>query len=382
MTNETEVNIAVVTDSEALYYLLSSEKHPWPCKISRVDSGTSPEETRDVDMAVLDLQGSEEPLERIKKFYERFNNTQTLHILFNFPKDLVNNISLSKYHDMSILYAPATGQDLQKRISVLGEYVHQYKVIQQEAFELDKENAILSTYFSQDIRDYILNNYMTSDSGGIKTQATIMFFDIRESTRIAESLPPDTFAEFVSSLFEDVCKAIYDNHGSVNKYLGDGILATFGIPVFFNNDNFNAIKAAVDIRECIRKFNENLPGYLDKPIDFGIGIASGKVFAGNLGSSYRVEYTVVGDPVNLASRLESLTKYANVDVLVAGDTVNDLLDSLDVKKVRFNKIRGKINEVDIYYLRGIQDNLQFSAGLSEEELKATHANTAGEIDFF
>ena len=215
--------------------------------------------------------------------------------------------------------------------------------------KLQREKKLLSKYFSEDMVEEILKEDQTTNLSGTNLTASILFYDLRNSTGLGEKLTPKLFAEFLSEMFTDIMDLVYGNGGSVNKLLGDGMMATFGAPVSSGVDAFNAVNTALQIREYLATFNDVRPDYLTEPIHAGIGVATGKVFAGNIGSVRRIEYTLLGDPVNTASRLESLTKEAKVDILIDGNTREALGNKIKVNQVKFN-IRGKINTIDIFHL--------------------------------
>jgi len=118
------------------------------------------------------------------------------------------------------------------------------------------------------------------------------------------------------------------------------------------------VEAALAIRQHLYNYNEYaLPEYLETPISIGIGISTGKVFAGNFGSVHKVEYAVLGDPVNLASCLESLTKLARTDILIDGPTRDAIQKHYKLQQYKFEKIRGKLRQVRVY---GIADKLEIT----------------------
>lgn len=216
-----------------------------------------------------------------------------------------------------------------------------------------EERGRLERFFSRDILDHVLERKIEDKLGGNRQFATIVFFDLRGSTAIAEKLDPGVFAEFLSMIHTDIMDLVYGNHGSVNKLIGDGILATFGVPSSAGNDALNAARCAVQIREYMKVFNEVRPDYLTAPVEFGIGIASGEVFAGNTGSVRRMEYTVLGDAVNLAARLDSIAKAARVDIIIDGTTRNLLSEHVRVQRVRLDRVRGRMQKVEIFFLRDL-----------------------------
>jgi adenylate cyclase len=253
------------------------------------------------------------------------------------------------------LIKPFNRDILKFRINNTLEKVLQEKKMIELTLKLEREKTLLRKYFPEDVVEEILNETIVPEIGGISVVATILFFDLRGSTSIAEKKHPSEFAEFLSLIFTDIMDLIYGHSGSVNKLLGDGILATFGCPLYSENDISNALKCAIAIDGYFDIFNSLNSGFTENPISFGIGIATGRVFAGNVGSFKRMEYTVLGDPVNIASRLESTTKELGVKILVDSNTVNDE----DAKQFLFKKsdkntIRGRHGEVEIYELAGLK----------------------------
>lgn len=249
-----------------------------------------------------------------------------------------------------VLRTDATNQELAMRIRTLMDLKRARLEVEWMKQQLKNERRLLTKYFSEDIVEGILQDERATSLSGRHQEATIMFFDIRRSTTIAENLEPQVFAEFLSEFFTDIMDLVYGNHGSVNKLLGDGIMATFGCPIPTANDVLNAAKCALQIRNHLATFNDVRPDYIKEPIRVGLGIATGKVFAGNIGSVRRMEYTVLGDPVNLASRLEGMTKKAGVDILIDGNTRHRLGNLIKCRKVQHQGVRGKLQEVEIYAL--------------------------------
>jgi|WetSurMetagenome_2_1015567.scaffolds.fasta_scaffold203022_2 adenylate cyclase len=223
--------------------------------------------------------------------------------------------------------------------------------------ELEANNArqrtSLEKYFPSNVVERILSDEPTDSLRGEHLEATILFFDLRASTKIAESLEPIVFSEFLSELFTDIMDLIYGNGGSVNKLIGDGIMATFGCPFSLGDDAFRCAKSALDIKEYLHTFNDVRPDYLKDPVSAGIGIATGKVFAGYVGSVRRMEYTVLGDAVNLSSRLESLTKEYSGSILMDRNTLEKIASKTLFSTVGSIDIRGKNEPVDIFTLNGL-----------------------------
>jgi len=203
---------------------------------------------------------------------------------------------------------PIRNAELFFRMKRVLDFNKQQQQLEETVQKLDEANANLiedkkrlSKYVSEDLVKKILTGDVSTKFGGTHIQASLMFFDIRNSTSIAEALEPNKFSEIISLLFTDLMDIIYGHKGSVNKLIGDGIFATFGCPISTGQDSFNCTQCAIRMFECLETFNEFRPKYLKNPITAGIGIATGKVFSGNIGSVRRMEYTVLGDAVNIAS---------------------------------------------------------------------------------
>ena len=219
--------------------------------------------------------------------------------------------------------------------------------LREERRDFFSNSMLMMNYMSDDLMHFV------QDTGEdplatAKRKATILFFDLRNSTGIAEQMDSATFASLLSDLYTDIMDLIYGNHGSVNKLLGDGILATFGCPVAVGNDAVNAVNTALQIQDYLNTFNDVRPEFLIEPIRAGIGIATGIVFTGVLGSVRRQEYAVLGDAVNIASRLEGYTKTAGCPILIEDITYADVKDSFTCSRVTQACLRGKEKKITIY----------------------------------
>lgn len=250
-----------------------------------------------------------------------------------------------------ILLKPLRITELTIRIQNVLELRKNRADLREANAKLEREKKRLLRYFSEDFVTAMLNDEISAELGGISVDATILFMDIRNSTGIAEQIGPQKFAEFVSMIFTDVMDLIFANRGSVNKLLGDGILATFGCPVPSEKDAENAVKTASQIREYFQVINEaRAHEDIGGDIGFGIGVASGKVFAGNIGSFRRMEYAVMGDPVNLAARLQELSKTLSVDIVIDGTTKSKIPASYAVRDSGVKNVRGRHGEVEAWIL--------------------------------
>jgi len=212
----------------------------------------------------------------------------------------------------------------------------------------------LSRYFSKDVIQSILSENISAAAGGEIAKCTMMMFDLRGSTSLAEELGPSKFFAFVSEFFSDLTDLIFNNGGSISKFTGDGFLVTFGLRKYTEQATRDALACAFKIRDHIELFNQFPSADLKHGIEYGMGLTTGEIFAGNIGNVHRLEYTILGDPVNLSARLESLTKRAKVDILMDAETRRILGHSVSVKKLSTNSIRGKKQLVNIFYPVGMR----------------------------
>jgi class 3 adenylate cyclase len=216
------------------------------------------------------------------------------------------------------------------------------------------DSILLSRYMSEDVLGFVKKTGKNPLESSKRT-VTVLFFDIRNSTGIAEKLDPETFAEFLNDILKDIMDLIYGCKGSVNKIIGDGLMATFGAPIRTDRDALNAVEAAQKINRYLRTFNDVRPGYLGEPVAAGVGLATGMVFAGVIGSVHRQEYTVLGDAVNIASRLENLTRRSGEKVLMDEATYTAVKNIFSCRKVFNGRIRGRSGSMLVYGLKSSRD---------------------------
>lgn len=246
-----------------------------------------------------------------------------------------------------VIVKPLRHAEFLLKIKLWFDRAHERIKLNESHSRLEAQSKIMSQYFSDDIIEKITASGAMMEPEIIK--ASIMFFDLRSFTSLSESLDPHDVANLLNILFTDLMDLIFSHGGSVNKFIGDAIMATFGAPLSQGNDALNAVKCALAIRESMDLFNQVKPDYLKNDLGYGIGVATGKVFSGTVGSFRRLEYTVLGDIVNVASRLESMNKISKTNVLIDGSTYADVTNFVDCRKIKFKEtIRGKVNEVEIY----------------------------------
>jgi adenylate cyclase len=213
-----------------------------------------------------------------------------------------------------------------------------------------------SPYVSDDIVREILNNPKSLKLGGERKMVTVFFADIRNFTMTVEGLEPEIMVAQMNEYFTAMAGMIKKNGGTVDKYEGDGIMAFFGAPV---DEEDHALRACITALQCqgaLKSLNEKWRKEGKPNFSFRIGIHSGEVIAGNIGSSERFEYTVMGDPVNLASRIEQVNKELGTQILISEKSYEEIMRSPDVKKFALTQygpiqIRGKKEPIHVYELK-------------------------------
>jgi adenylate cyclase len=183
-------------------------------------------------------------------------------------------------------------------------------------------------------------------------EATVLVSDMRGFTSLAETRPPEEVLELLNRLQGSLAACVKKHGGVVDKFMGDGMLAVFGAPEPLPDHAERAILAARDIRQAVREINDASPRSI--PLRIGIGIHSGSLVAGCLGGGERLEFTVVGDAVNTASRLESMTKEKGIGLLLSGETAA-LLGSLELLDLGKVVVRGRRRPLAIYTLPEVAD---------------------------
>ncbi len=186
---------------------------------------------------------------------------------------------------------------------------------------------------------------------GERKDVTILFSDIRGYTSLTENLGASDVVSLLNEYFETMVEAVFHYEGTLDKFIGDALMAVFGAPLPLNppeSHGWMAVQSALDMRRRLKEFNDSRP--TEVPFRFGIGISSGEVVSGNIGSEKRMDYTVIGDAVNLSSRLEQLTKEYGCDIILSEFTYNLCREGIWVRELDKVRVKGKNQPVGIYEL--------------------------------
>lgn len=210
-----------------------------------------------------------------------------------------------------------------------------------------KLKNIFKMYVPQDVIDRAANNPGGLIEGENRSLA-ILFSDIRKFTTISEALKPEELVLSLNKYFELMVNIITDNKGQLDKYIGDAIMAFFGAPVYQENDALDSVNAALTMLERLEEFNNWQKKYGREQFDIGIGISYGEVTIGNIGTTKKMDYTVIGDTVNLGSRLEGLTKQYSEPLLISDSLYEQIKDEVSCRCIDTVIVKGKTQGVRIY----------------------------------
>lgn len=225
-----------------------------------------------------------------------------------------------------------------------------------------------SSYLSEDLLNQLIKNPDALSLGGESKELSILFSDIRGFTTISESMDPVSLITLLNRYFTPMTNSVLEHNGMLDKYIGDAVMAFFNAPVDIKDHADAACLSALEMIERLDKLNEELELEGIPAIHIGIGINTADVVVGNMGSDTRFNYTVIGDGVNLASRVEGLTKNYGINILITEFTVAKLRGNFVYRKIEPVKVKGKDEAVLLYELMASDFNSKEVAKLYNEAL--------------
>jgi class 3 adenylate cyclase len=261
-------------------------------------------------------------------------------------EELRKNMRRAEAGDLSAV-TPATSAN------ELGELAVGFNAMLKGIAERGRIKELFGQYLTKEISEAILDGRV--NLGGARYEATVMFTDIRGFTTMSERLEPEEVFAFLNDYLGRMIEVIAARGGIIDKFLGDGILAVFGLPVQSSTHADDAFNAAMDMRAALVAMNAERAASGREGVRIGIGMHSGEVIAGNVGSAKKLQFTVIGDAVNLASRIEGLNKDYGSYLLLSKATYERLgpeARGSDFEELKGVEIRGKNERVDLYRLRG------------------------------
>ncbi|MBN2754912.1 MAG: adenylate/guanylate cyclase domain-containing protein [Candidatus Goldbacteria bacterium] len=221
-----------------------------------------------------------------------------------------------------------------------------YKVAVEEK-ENRKIKNIFSRYVSKTLVDEILKKQEIKLGGEVK-EVSVLFSDIRGFTAMSEKMQPEEVLGVLNEYLTAMTDIVFENGGTLDKFIGDAVMAVFGSPLYDKDHAIRAVRTGWQMQKKLDELNEKWAQEGKKTLKIGVGVNSGKVVAGNMGSMRRMEYTVIGDTVNLASRLESLNKELSTSFLISENTHALVRDRIKSKMYTDIKIKGKEDHLVVY----------------------------------
>jgi adenylate cyclase len=234
---------------------------------------------------------------------------------------------------------------LASAVALLGGVGYQYF---HEGREKRKMKKLFGQYVSKDVYDQLVANPGLARLGGQRREMTVLFSDIRGFTTVSEKGQPEDIVHLLNEYFTRMVQIVFHHKGTVDKFVGDMVMALFGAPLDDPDHADHAVEAALDMIEELEKLNVKWTAEGRPALDIGIGINTGPMIAGNIGSDQIMSYTVIGDAVNLGSRLESLNKQYSTRIIISDATRGRLKGTYTFKPLGEVIVKGKTKPVAIF----------------------------------
>jgi adenylate cyclase len=218
----------------------------------------------------------------------------------------------------------------------------------QEQRERMRYRAQFNKYVSPDIVEELLENREGLALGGKRRHITVLFSDVRDFTKISEENDPETIVTLLSDYLGKVTKIVFDNGGTVDKFIGDAVMAIFGAPKSYGNDAERAVRTGVEMLQLAAAMAPQWQQAIGRPLKIGVGINTGDAVVGSIGSEIRSDYTAIGDAVNTASRLEGMTKELGVPLLMSEFTAAEIKDGLEITSLGKVQVIGRATPLGVF----------------------------------
>jgi len=234
----------------------------------------------------------------------------------------------------------------------IGKLTRSFNEMAASLKEKDAIKRAFTRYVAREVVSEILQDPDKIVLTGERRDVTVLFCDVRGFTSISERLSPEEVVSLLNAFYTLMIDATFKHEGTLDKFLGDGVMAVFGAPIFHPDHSVRALRTALAMQTGIRELSARRVAEGKDPLKIGIGVNAGCAVAGNVGTEQRMEYTVIGDSVNLASRLESYAKAGQI--LISSDTHALVKSAIDARPLGRMKVRGKEDEIDVYEVLGVR----------------------------
>ncbi len=263
------------------------------------------------------------------------------------------------YPDQVLLTLEGQGQSINLSINSMTDATDANKVngalvVMEDISSAKQIKNLMYRYMTPEVAEALLASGDTG-LGGKRKKVSVLFSDIRSYTTLTEKLQAEEVVVMLNKYFEVMVDVVFEYGGTLDKYIGDALMAVFGSPAPLEDHAWCAMQTAVKMRAKLAEFNQDRVANGELPIGIGMGVHSDEVVSGNIGSSKRMELTSIGDGVNLASRLEGASKQYGTDLIISDNTYRDYADRLYVRELDFITVKGKSEPVIVYELVGIRE---------------------------
>jgi len=246
----------------------------------------------------------------------------------------------------------------EQRNDEIGELACAFNIMAQGLLQKSQVEDVFSRYVSSNVAKKVLQNLDDVELGGKHISASVLFADIVGFTSISEKLPPQEITHILNEYFSFISSIAQLHNGHIDKFMGDCAMIVFGAPEHSEDHSIDAINCAIMIQQLVELLNVQRLKQHKMPIHFTIGVNSGTMIAGNLGSNDRMEYTVIGDPVNIASRLASIAKSDQILILEELYNKGDISKQILASKHKIIQVRGKKDTVSTWLVQNTSADKQ------------------------
>ena len=233
----------------------------------------------------------------------------------------------------------------------LGVLTESFNRMAKSLREKEMIKRAFTRYVAREVVEEILKDPEHMMLTGERREATVLFCDIRGFTTMSERLRPEEVVSLLNEFYTLMIETTFKHDGTLDKFLGDAVMAVFGAPIAHPDHAARAVLTAIDMRTAVAELSERRVKLGQDPFEVGIGVSLGEVVAGTVGTEERMEYTVIGDSVNVAARLQDKAKAGSI--LLSRRTYEAVKDLVDAKSLGALKVKGKEEEVEVYEVRGL-----------------------------
>ena len=233
----------------------------------------------------------------------------------------------------------------------LGVLTESFNRMARSLREKEMIKRAFTRYVAREVVEEVLKDPEHAMLTGERREATVLFCDIRGFTSMSERLTPEQVVSLLNEFYTLMIETVFKHDGTLDKFLGDAVMAVFGAPIAHPDHAARAVRTALDMRQAIAELGRRRRAAGQDSFEVGIGVSLGEVVAGTVGTEQRMEYTVIGDSVNVASRLQDRAKPGSI--LLSRRTYQAVRDLVDAKSLGAMKVKGKEEEVEVYEVRGL-----------------------------